>query len=178
MFCANSFGQRTFTSPGYGRLKSVASYQAQWFTVYGSSASGRCCLPLNIFAFATIQALAMGLCSVLPAVVTPMFSGTWFGRCVEGLEVRLGRLALDEGRGHRRGHEVELVHGRQTEDLFDRAGHVDLRVVGVVGGSVLHRIRAHDVTRTAMAVDVVDAVLRIVFLNEDRRDAQTLLWLM
>ena len=85
------------------------------------------------------------------------------------LEVLRGRRALDESRPHRRRHEVELVHGRQTEDLLDRPRHVDLRVVGVVGGSVLHGVWADDIAWAAMTVDVVDAVLRVVFLDEDRR---------
>src|SRR4029077_10191282 len=63
----------------------------------------------------------------------------------------------------------ELVHGRQTEDLLDRPGHVDLRVVGVVSGAVLHRVWADDVAWAAMTVDVVDAVLRVVFFEEDGR---------
>src|SRR4029077_19886814 len=63
----------------------------------------------------------------------------------------------------------ELVHGRQTEDLLDRPSHVDLRVVGVVSGAVLHRVWADDVAWAAMTVDVVDAVLRVVFFEEDGR---------
>ena len=59
--------------------------------------------------------------------------------------------------------------GRQTEDLLDRPRHVDLRVVGAVGGSVLHGVRADDIAWAAMTVNVVDAVLRVVFLDEDRR---------
>ena len=31
---------------------------------------------------------------------------------VERRKVRLGRLAFDEGRAHRRSHEIELVHRR------------------------------------------------------------------
>src|SRR5579859_5784117 len=75
MRSANSLGQRTFSSPGYGRLKPVASYQFQWFTVYGSSASARCSLPLKMSALASDQAFAIGLSS---AAVddTPWFSGT------------------------------------------------------------------------------------------------------
>ncbi len=85
-----------------------------------------------------------------------------------GLEVLQGRV-VGEIRPHRRRREVELVHGRQTEDLLDRPSHVDLRVISVVGRSVLHGVRADDIAWAAVTVDVVDAVLRVVFLDEDRR---------
>ena len=49
------------------------------------------------------------------------------------MEVGRGRV-VDEERPHRRGHQVELVHGRHTENLLDGAGHVDLRVEGAVFG--------------------------------------------
>jgi hypothetical protein len=78
------------------------------------------------------------------------------------IEVLRGRNAIHESRPHRRRHQVELVHRRRTEDLLDRSSHVDLRVVGVVGGSVLHGIRADDIAWGAMTVDVVDAVLCVV----------------
>ena len=70
---------------------------------------------------------------------------------------------------HRRGPEVVLVHGRDTENLLDRAGHVDLRVEGVIGRAVLYGVGADDIARAAVTVDVVNAVLRVVFLDEDRR---------
>src|SRR5580700_8460188 len=84
------------------------------------------------------------------------------------LEVARGRV-VGESRPHRRRHEVELVHGCQTEDLLDRSSHVDLRVVIVLGRSILHGVWADDITWAAMTVNVVDAVLRVVFLDEDRR---------
>src|SRR4029453_4117487 len=84
-------------------------------------------------------------------------------------EVFPGRRALDERRPHWCRHEIELIHGRQTENLFDRSRHVDLGVIGVVGGTVLHSVWADHIPRAAMTVDVVDAVLRVVFLEEDRR---------
>ena len=149
-------------------------YQFRWLTVSGSSESGLVSLPAKICVFfwsqAALRALTLGLFVGLAALaVTPWSSGTWFGTCVHGWKLLCGRLALDESRRHRRRHEVELVHGRQTEDLLDRPSHVDLRVVGVVGGSVLHGVWADDIAWAAMTVDVVDAVLRVVFLDEDRR---------
>ena len=74
--------------------------------------------------------------------------------------------------------QVELVHGRQTENLLDRPGHVDLRVegavfdypsAGAIGVHLLLDVGADDIARAAVTVDVVDAVLRVVFLDEDRR---------
>ena len=71
-----------------------------------------------------------------------------------------------------------MVHGLQTENLLDRAGHVDLRVEGAVFGDpsagaigvhLLFDVGADDIARAAVTVDVVDAGLRIVFLDEDRR---------
>ena len=57
---------------------------------------------------------------------------------VRHVRPRLGvarrRRTLDESRLHRRRHEVELVRGRQTEDLLNRPSHVDLCVVGMVRG--------------------------------------------
>jgi hypothetical protein len=53
--------------------------------------------------------------------------------------------------------------------LLDRPRHVDLRVVGVVGGTVLHEVWADDIAGAAMTVDVIGAVLRVVFLDENRR---------
>src|SRR5579862_1420838 len=85
-----------------------------------------------------------------------------------GLEVVRGWV-VDEDRLHWRGHEVVLVHRRQTEDLLDGAGHVDLAVVGGVNNSVLPDVWANDVSRAAVTVNVVDAILRVVFLDEDYR---------
>ena len=67
--------------------------------------------------------------------------------------------------------------GVQTENLLDRAGHVDLRVEGassvtpapVPRGSPAADVGADDIARAAVTVDVVNAVLRVVFLDEDRR---------
>ncbi|PWT82514.1 MAG: hypothetical protein C5B58_08085 [Acidobacteria bacterium] len=84
-------------------------------------------------------------------------------------EVARGRCAFDESRRHRRSHEVELVHRLQAQDLLDRPSHIDLGVVGVVGRSVLYGKRADDEAWAAMTVDVVDAVLCVIFLHEDRR---------
>ena len=92
----------------------------------------------------------------------------------------VGERRVVEGVGekgsHGRGNQVVLVHGGQAEDLLDRTGHVDLRVVGVDnhgrGGSALDGIGADDVAGAAVAVDVVNAVLRVVFLDEDRRGGQ------
>ena len=39
-------------------------------------------------------------------------------------------------------------------------------------------VGADDIARAAVTVDVVDAVLRVVFLDEDRRELQIGLWLM
>ena len=88
--------------------------------------------------------------------------------CLALLATDPGRI-VDEERPHRRGHQIELVHGRQTKNLLDHPCHVDLRVVGGVGESSLLDVRADDVARAAVAVDVVYAVLRVVFLNEDGR---------
>src|SRR5208283_1964118 len=88
------------------------------------------------------------------------------------------RRIVDEERLHRRGHQVELVHGRQTENLLDRTGHVDLRVEGAIFGyaspgaigvHLLLDVGADDIAWAAVTVDVVDAVLRVVFFDEDRR---------
>src|SRR5271165_7525450 len=88
------------------------------------------------------------------------------------------RRVVDEERLHRRGYEIELVHGLQAEDLLDRAGHIYLRVEGAVlrytsPGAImvhlLHDVWADDIARATVTVDVVDAVLRVVFLDEDRR---------
>ncbi len=84
------------------------------------------------------------------------------------LEVILGRR-VGEDRSHRRSGEIELVHGRQTENLLDRARHVDLREVGADGRTVLKDVGADDVARAAVAVDVVNAVLCVIFFDEDRR---------
>ncbi len=40
------------------------------------------------------------------------------------------------------------------------SSHVDLRVVRMVGGPVLHNRRVDDVSPAAVTVDVVEAVLR------------------
>jgi len=88
------------------------------------------------------------------------------GHVRPGLEVASGRF-VGESRPHRRRSEVELIHGRQTQDLFNRPSHVDLRVVVVLGGPVLHGVWADNITWAAMTIDVVDAVLRIVFLDEN-----------
>ena len=54
--------------------------------------------------------------------------------------------------------------------MLDRARHVDLRVVSVIGGTrILDRVGAHDIARAPMPIHVVDAVLRVVFFDEDRR---------
>ena len=87
---------------------------------------------------------------------------------------------VDEERPHR-GGQVERVHGLQTEDLLDRAGYVDLGVEGAVFGytspaaigvHLLIDARADDIARAAVTVDVVDAILRVVLFDEDRRRGQ------
>src|SRR5271169_67122 len=84
------------------------------------------------------------------------------------LEVPRGRR-VSEDRPHWRGYEVALVHGRNPENLLDRSGHVDLRVERVVGRAVLDGVGADDIARAAVTVNVIDAVLCIVFLDEDHR---------
>ena len=88
------------------------------------------------------------------------------------------RRVINEERPHRRGHQVVLVHRRDAKDLLDRAGHVDLRVERAVcddAGAdaifvhLLLDVGAHDIARAAVTVDVVHAILRVVFLDEYRR---------
>ena len=92
-------------------------------------------------------------------------------------EVRRGRI-VEEDLVHRRSHQVVLVHGLETEDLLDGAGKVDLRVEDAVFGypstraigvDLLLDVGAENIARAAVTVDVVNAVLRVVFLDEDRR---------
>src|SRR5262249_25302331 len=91
-------------------------------------------------------------------------------------EVLLWR-GLAEERTHPGGHEGELVHGFYAKNLLDGAGHVDLRVEGAVDGytspgavgvHLLLDVWADEVAGTAMTVDVVDAVLCVVFLDQDQ----------
>ena len=71
-----------------------------------------------------------------------------------------------EAVAHRRGRQVELVHRRQAEDQLDRLDHARLVVVGVID-ELAPRVRADDQRHGAVAVDVVEAVLRIVLDDED-----------
>src|SRR5579872_2725682 len=85
-----------------------------------------------------------------------------------GQEVRRGWV-VNEKRPHWRRPKVELIHGRQTEDLLDCPSHVDLRVVSGVGDSSLLHVWADDIGRGAVTVDMVDTILAVIFLDEDRR---------
>src|SRR5262249_29889039 len=66
----------------------------------------------------------------------------------------------------------------QTEDLLDRASHVDLRVERAVfryaspGAIAVHFLfdkRADDIARGPVTVHVIDAILRVVFFDKDGR---------
>ena len=81
-----------------------------------------------------------------------------------GREVRLLSRS-DEARAHVGRDEVERAHRRQAEHQLDRLHHARLRVEGAVDRAA-PRVRAGHQRDGAMAVDVIDAVLRVVL---DRR---------
>ena len=56
--------------------------------------------------------------------------------------------------------------GRDAEDLLDRLDHIELRVVLVIDTAC--RVGADHERRTAVAIDVIDAVLGVVLDHEDR----------
>src|SRR5262249_56734952 len=64
--------------------------------------------------------------------------------------------------------QIELVSRRQSEDLLDRAIHVDDRVERAVDG-VMPRVWTDDQSDGAMTVYMIEAVLRIVLRHENRR---------
>src|SRR6185437_15758903 len=79
-----------------------------------------------------------------------------------------------EGVEHGRGNEIKLRERLRAEDVLDCSIDV-LGSVGGVNGFALARclwgggVGADDIDRLAMAVDMVGAVLRIVFFNKDGR---------
>ena len=82
--------------------------------------------------------------------------------------VRSGRSpGRDEARAHVRRHEVEHAHRRQAEHQLDRLHHARLAVERAVHDAAA-RVRRDRERDRAMAVDVIDAVLRVVLDDEDR----------
>src|SRR5215472_19349566 len=76
-----ALAERTFFSPGYGRVNPVASYQSRWLTVFASSESGVCCLPAKISAFFFIQPALRALTAWLSFAATlGLISGLRSGR--------------------------------------------------------------------------------------------------
>ena len=82
---------------------------------------------------------------------------------IEGVEVGCGGEAI----GHGQSGGVELVHGWQSEDLFDGADEAGGVVGGADDGSVFGP-GAGEVSGGAVAADVIPAGLWIVFDGEDR----------
>src|SRR5206468_661906 len=86
-----------------------------------------------------------------------------------GGESRL-RAGAGEERGHDRGVGVVLVHGREAEYGFHGVHHVYRRVEAAVDKRTLGRsgrVLADDESDGAVGVDVVGAVLGVVFDDED-----------
>src|SRR5215470_11578738 len=73
-----------------------------------------------------------------------------------------------EGVEHRGGCGVVLAHGRQPQNQLHRAQHSGSRVHRRIDVTPLG-VRAGDEGDRAVGVDVVGAVLRVVFDDEDRR---------
>ena len=73
-----------------------------------------------------------------------------------------GETVAEEG-----GHGVRLVHGGQAEYAFDGVEHGGL-VVEVGDGFSAFGVGADDEAQGAVSVDVVEAVLGVVFDDEDR----------
>jgi len=85
------------------------------------------------------QAFARALTAVVGGA-TPLSSGTWFGRCSNGAKLPSPPSSRASSRGASSTKAVLIGEatrsnwfiGRQAENLFDRAGHVDLGVIRVV----------------------------------------------
>ena len=75
---------------------------------------------------------------------------------------------VGEATGHRRGGGIELVHGRQAQEQLDGSHHAGLVVVRAIDGFAAG-VGADDLGDRAVAVDVVEAGLRVVFDDEDAR---------
>src|SRR5581483_8526300 len=69
---------------------------------------------------------------------------------VEGGEIGLGRKALEHGRGA----GVQLVHGRQPENLLDGANEADLVVAGA-DGALAAGIGTGDIAGSAVTADMI-----------------------
>ncbi len=87
---------------------------------------------------------------------------------VEGRErgVRPTGLRDVEGIGHRRHARVMHAQLGHTQDFLDRPKNTD-RGVGIGDDRTLLHIRSNDESKTAVAADVVGAILGIVFDDED-----------
>ena len=79
---------------------------------------------------------------------------------------RARRLVEDVGHGP--GERVVQVHRREAQNLFDGAQEVERVVPGRDHRAPLH-VGAHDVRGAAVRIDVVAAILRVVFNRKDQR---------
>src|SRR5208282_1497087 len=80
------------------------------------------------------------------------------------------RLRDVEGVRHWRNTRVMHAEWGQAQDFFDRPEHADRRVRIGYDRTLLY-IRSNDESKTAVATDVIGAILGIVFNHEDERVA-------
>lgn len=85
-----------------------------------------------------------------------------------GRDCRIGPARLRDVEGVRHGRNTRVMHAqwRQAQDLFDGSEHTDGRVGSGDNRTLLH-VGSNDESKTAVAADVVGAILRIVFDHEE-----------